>query len=230
MGRFAVAASGCVLAALLAGVGPAAARQADGACVPPCRAGYACVGGVCRSPCNPPCAGDEVCTKSGLCLPRDPPPEPPVQAGAPAVTPRRSGTAPAAEAEEVEVDDVRNFALVWNPAALLIGLFSGLYGIVFDLQVGGAYVALDLQATVVLGLVTGAQGEIGLRVTPMGRGLHGFYLLPRVGYGIVEFTAAGEIGYQWFFRHFVLAIGGGVVWSSEVGVLPFGNLAIGFGF
>jgi hypothetical protein len=228
MGRFAVAASGCVLAALLAGVGPAAAQEAaGGACVPPCRAGYACVGGVCRSPCNPPCAGGEVCTKSGMCLPCDPPPEPPAQAVTPAVMPSQSASV---QTPTPEVDQVRNFALVWNPAALLLGLFTGLYGIVLDLQVGGAYVALDLQATAVLGLVTGAQGEIGLRVTPMGRGLHGFYLLPRVGYGIVEFSVTGEIGYQWFIRNFVIGIGGGVAWTSLGGFLPFGNLSIGFGF
>lgn len=52
--------------------GPDGESTSSEECAPACRAGFACVEGVCTSPCNPPCAGREVCTRNGKCIPASP--------------------------------------------------------------------------------------------------------------------------------------------------------------
>ena len=49
--------------------GPAGDAESASECAPSCRPGYACVDGACTSPCNPPCAGGEVCSRNGQCIP-----------------------------------------------------------------------------------------------------------------------------------------------------------------
>ncbi len=55
---------------------PPATSSADvvnDTCSPPCRPGYFCDNGQCKSPCNPECPSKEVCTRNGVCLPGKPP-------------------------------------------------------------------------------------------------------------------------------------------------------------
>ncbi len=47
------------------------------ACEPACRAGYACVKGVCMSACNPPCGASDTCTPAGQCAQKQVTPPPP---------------------------------------------------------------------------------------------------------------------------------------------------------
>ncbi len=46
------------------------------ACEPTCRAGYACVKGVCMSACNPVCGANETCTATGQCAQKQAAPPP----------------------------------------------------------------------------------------------------------------------------------------------------------
>ena len=127
-------------------------------------------------------------------------------------------------------EDMRKFAMLINPAAMITFLI--LYesvAISLDTQIGGRYVGLDILATGFFGGFFGGAGEIGLRIMPMGRGLIGFYIVPRVGGGYpVGFMATGEVGYAWAFKAFALNLGLGAGYSSAVGFLPFGNVALGF--
>lgn len=43
-------------------------------CVPQCRSGFMCHGGLCVSKCNPPCAEGQMCTAEGECVAAVPPP------------------------------------------------------------------------------------------------------------------------------------------------------------
>lgn len=208
----------------------------DEVCVPSCRAGFACVDGQCLSPCNPQCAHGEVCTRSGKCIPAAPPAPPP--APVPAVTSRTGRPAPypasshvPAKADADKRDDYPNFALVINPAASILGAIFDMFIGTINMQIGGRYAGIDVVGSFFVGdNISGGQGEGGLRIMPMGRGLHGFYLVvPRLGGGSFGFTVMGELGWEWFIRHFVITLGGGGGWGSEIGGLPYGNLSIGFG-
>lgn len=72
-----------VVAGVVAFASAASADEAsppEAACEPACRAGYACVKGVCMSACNPPCAASETCTAAGQCAAKMAPPPPVVPA------------------------------------------------------------------------------------------------------------------------------------------------------
>ena len=60
------------------------------ACEPACRAGYACVKGVCMSACNPPCGASDTCTPAGQCVQKQVAPPPPSYA--PSDAPRSDPT------------------------------------------------------------------------------------------------------------------------------------------
>lgn len=50
------------------------AEEEDNAkCFPPCRNGYQCYAGECKSPCNPVCRTGYTCTQKGRCIAANPP-------------------------------------------------------------------------------------------------------------------------------------------------------------
>jgi hypothetical protein len=74
----------------------------------------------------------------------------------------------------------------------------------------------------------------GFRYSPEGRGLEGFYIVPRVGGGTIGGLAvSGELGYSWFFSGFITNLGAGVLYNDgakvKSGVGPLLNLSIGYG-
>ena len=72
-------------------------------CSPPCRPGYFCDSGQCKSPCNPECPSAEVCTRNGICIPG----QPPVNGGAKGST-SSAGTGPVSRAQSPTVTPDRS--------------------------------------------------------------------------------------------------------------------------
>lgn len=127
-------------------VGPEGDTTADSECSPACRAGFACVDGVCRSPCNPPCGYGEVCSRGGSCVPIAPAAEPATQRPAP--TPGGGWTAPATQASSGPAFDQTQYEMYkrkrGNGAALMA------IGIITVLAAGG------------IGFAAGYTGEMNL--------------------------------------------------------------------
>ncbi len=207
-------------------------------CQPACRGSFICVDGACVSPCGRPCGADEVCTESGECVPQlSKEPEPPTS-----TTERRYESAVISSAAlDVAIQEeekrrreaqIPHYAVLMNPIALASTYpLYGFFMIPLNIQIAGSYVGLDILGTVIVGGFVGGAGEIGLRILPFGKGLRGFYIVPRFGGGYpVGFMVTGETGYAWVIKYFAINLGGGCGWASEVGVLPFGNLSLGIAF
>lgn len=134
------------------------------------------------------------------------------------------------EKDRNERAEIHRFAMLVNPVALAATYpLYGFVGIPLDIQFGWSYIGIDLLGTLIVGAIDGGSGELGLRVMPFGKGLSKLYIVPRIGGGYpVGFMASGEIGYSWILGHFAINLGAGCGWASEVGILPFGNLSLGF--
>jgi hypothetical protein len=113
-------------------------------------------------------------------------------------------------------------------------LIDGLaFALPVNLQLGARVVALDVQAAAFFGSLRGGMVAIGPRFLLNGRGLDGFYLVPRGGYGSLGGLAfSAELGYAYTDGHFVMNVGGGVLVSDgrqlQGGVGPLLNLSLGF--
>ncbi|MBN2803101.1 MAG: hypothetical protein JXR91_08400 [Deltaproteobacteria bacterium] len=209
-------------------------------CQPGCRGNFVCIDGKCKTPCGSLCAKNEICIDA-KCVSK------PIQIESipdQAQVQEKSSDEESSDYEDYilwtiseereentyrEQKDMRKFALLLNPAALIP--IYGIIGIPLNLQIGKRYLALDIILTGILGDIIGFTGEAGLRILPMGRGLKGFYIVPRVGGGYpVGFMATCEVGYSFMPGNFALNLGAGAGYASEYGFLPFGNVSIGFGF
>ncbi len=216
-----------------------------GGCYPACRGGFVCIDDTCVSPCNPPCMSDEVCSRGGQCIPESP--QTVQRPASPSKSPQRSSST-AWEPASGEASTAQNVkepeeqkpvaAVLINPfAMILIPVISKIGVFPLELQFAGAYAGVDLQGAMFFhdGSLLGGTGEFGIRILPQGRGLRGFYIVPRAGItavGSTGFIGSVELGYAWVVNHFVLNIGGGGVYNSansEYPFLPFGNISIGLG-
>ncbi len=137
----------------------------------------------------------------------------------------------------IDVDpDTPRFAALIGPAGLALGLVFGIVAIAPNVQIGlHDYVALDIvpSFTYLYGEwaeveYMGGGGALGVRIFPLGTGLRGFYIVPRVMFSYLEATTGIlplstttvtptiEAGYSWIWNHFVLNVGGGGGWNFVV--------------
>lgn len=202
-----------------------------GTCLPQCRAGFVCVGNVCVSACNPPCAAGETCTNDGQCLPPQrvyvpvpaaPEPEPVVVEEE---APRRSRTAKAFIAVHSDVLGAAQLGptLTFEMGTMFSGLIRGRW-----LQAGllTHFVAGNLLQNAI---ARGFSVAAGARFYSSGKGnLRGFYagLAAEVistsvvrlredngsGNGLayegIHVMPTIDSGYRWAFGNFLLGVGG----------------------
>lgn len=217
---------------------PKAAAQ----CSPTCRGSFICVKNKCVSPCQPHCSSNQIC-QNGTCSAH-----PQSQLQTPS-TPASSQVSAHDNNQETLMylmslkknrnhqrqrsrAERRTVAVLVNPAAMIIlpALYD-VYALPFQLQLAGDYLGIDATLTILFGDLSGAAGEIGLRILPMGNALKGVYISPRAGGGnLWGFLGSTEIGYAFMPGHFALNLGVGPAWSSKLGFTLFGNLSIGLGF
>ncbi len=205
-------------------------------CIPPCRAGFSCIEGKCLSPCNPICYAGEVCIESGQCVPAKPPqpprPEPKQTSGWAPTIPTQSP-----QAEESGADKPHPWwAVTINPMDMVVTtLVYKYFPLGFNVMFSGRYVGATIYPLFLIadgGLVAG--GAIAYaRIQPLGRGLGGLYIQPGIGgFSVPALAVAGEIGWTWFVKHFVISVGGGILYlhSEHMDAVSFfPNMSIGFG-
>jgi hypothetical protein len=192
------------------------------------------------------CPAGEVSTRAGLCIPIALPAPTPSAAGS-GGSAAWNGQAPpawhgpraraAAAAPEVDPTSVATFAVLVNPADII--LTAALYGIAtVPLNILVAllpYLALDLYAALMVADDVGGVFMLGPRITPQGRNLDGFYVAGRGGYAALNNqgggAGSGQLGYTWFLGHFVVSVGAGVLYiGGDVGTIaPFIDLSLGAG-
>ncbi len=220
----------------------------DAECQPPCRGIFLCDNGVCITPCRSVCSPGMVCDLSGKCISRSDNKE--IPQTVPVIQDRRPKAAAAAvSSDDIALlaaleeerrlammkkrDRIRRFAVLVNPLALATSLpLYSFVSIPLNLQFGWRYAGLDILLTGIFGEIMGMAGEMGVRLTPQGRGLSGFYIIPRGGIlaGDIDttFFVSMELGYAWIIGAFALNLGAGAGYSSVIGLLPLGNVSFGF--
>ena len=125
-------------------------------------------------------------------------------------------------------------AVLFNPVALTLGLATGLALFVeLQLQIRLTdYLALDVTPTYARLLwfsefnIHGGGVGIGVRILPLGRGIRGLYIVPRVQFlrvsggtgedkvSTVVTTPMIEVGWAWIWGHFAMNLGAGVGYST----------------
>ena len=155
-----------------------------------------------------------------------------------------------------------SFAMLLSPGGILVNLAFGILAIEPDFQFAfSPYLALD----VIPGFayyfgdwvwedvdLWGGGAAVGLRIMPMGTGLRGLYIVPRLGTLYMQgespnrsletliLTPSAEVGYSWLFGNFIMNLGGGVGYAVAVygddifenrplrGFMLLANFSLGF--
>jgi hypothetical protein len=169
--------------------------------------------------------------------------------------------APADEPMDEAGPDSHSFAMLFNvaghvlsPVLLDVAVVEPEFQFLFndylalDLMPGFAHFYGDSGVT-----ASGGGGQLGIRILPMGEGLDGLYLVPRVGalyargksrndsIETTQITPTFEVGWGGHFSHFVMNFGVGAGYAFTVGGTDvyedaelgrfqlMGNLSLGFG-
>ena len=154
--------------------------------------------------------------------------------------PARHAASTAAPLEVIEHGSSRAYvAVLFNPALAPLGKWSARIEIAplpaHALFVEGSLLNLSSGLTGYSDDIRGRSLDIGYHLYPLGRGLDGLYLGPRIFFGSGStdlavgkvFGYGGDIGYQWVFGPVALNVGIGAAYA-KVSVDASGSVPAGF--
>jgi len=171
-----------------------------------------------------------------------------------------TGSAPTDEPVD-DGEDALSVAFLLDPLGHALSPASGVAIAKPEIQIAlGDYSAIDLMPAFAYYFggdddmsAIGGGAHLGVRISPWGTGLEGFYTVPRFGVVYVEGSSSTEsihaavasttleLGYSWVFGNFVMNAGGGAGYAFTVegydvyasdplgGLQLLANFSLGFG-